>query len=88
MIAKKLYEAIAPDLFPDSELLYVCNHATQHSYNLLLFENEAGAIEKQYVDITQLILGNNLFKDEKEVVSKETELWVNINDTKNEQEDD
>ena len=71
MIAKKIYEVIAPSYFPDSELLYVCNHKTKHAYNILLYENKNREIEKQYVDITLFITGNSLLRDEKDVIRTE-----------------
>lgn len=76
MIAKKIFEAIAPDHFADSELLYVCNHSTQHAYNLLLFENEKGEIEKQYIDITMFITEDALLRKEDDILNKNDELRV------------
>lgn len=66
LIAKNLYEEIKKN-FPwntelqDSELLYVLNPWMQHAYNLLVYKNPFWKIEKRYIDITDLIIKNELY---------------------------
>lgn len=56
MIIKQIYAELSPELFPDSEVIYVENYAEHHAYNLLIYEKD-GKIHKEYYDPTSLIIG-------------------------------
>lgn len=57
MLVKRIYEKIAPSLFPNSEAVYVCNYEKRHSYVMLAFEDSDGKVRKLYFDPTSLITG-------------------------------
>ncbi|MDQ1344469.1 MAG: hypothetical protein QG650_1191 [Patescibacteria group bacterium] len=78
MLVKRIYEKIAPGLFPNSEAVYVCNYEKRHSYVMLAFEDKNGKIQKIYFDPTFYITGNPTSRVREDGMhgNKRQEVWA------------
>lgn len=86
VIIKKIYQELAPRLFPNSEVLYIIDYGKNHAYNVLVFENKQWQIEYKYFDLTKYINGGELFIPEEDIKKE----WIPSKDevfVRNELED-
>ncbi len=65
MLAKRIYEKMAPERFPESEAIYVNNYEKRHAYVLLAYKDAEGKMQKAYYDPTSFITGGKLRQEKK-----------------------
>lgn len=90
---KLIYNEMATEYFPFSEMVTVTNFGTQHVYNKLFYVDEdsfnmehKGTIQEQYIDVTKFIDKGRLFIDDSETLNKEREFFSQNNQQKSETE--
>lgn len=77
MLAKRIYEKLSPNLFPDSEAIYVSNLEKRHAYLLLAYQGKDGKMVKKYFDPTSFITGGGLgARENGSTYGNKKEVWA------------